>query len=119
MNRARWNAAGIMNYRYTLFREAFAPPALTAPVVVEVRNGVVVSRKYEATGQPAPVTHSSWWPSLDGLFDLVANAYANGDEVFVQYHGTLGFPVFGNIDPNPGLADDESKFTASGFTILP
>jgi len=119
-SRAMWTAAGIQHYRYTLQREAFAPPALTDPVVVEVLNGVVVSRTYAATGQPAPGSYVTWWPSIDGLFDIVANAYANGDaHVVVQYHPTLGFPVFGDFDPNLGLADDEHRFFASDFQVLP
>ena len=115
-----WRDLGIQDYQYTLQRTVFGPSVLTDPVVVEVRGGTVVSRTYEQTGLPTDPQYDSWWPSIDGLFDIVQDAYdAGADSITVQYDPTFAYPSFASIDPVSGLADDEHAFTAGRLVILP
>jgi hypothetical protein len=118
--RQLWSSHGIADYRYTLRWVLYAPPALTDPVVVEVRGGQVVSRTYEQSGLPTDPRDASMWPSVDGLFDLLEDAYArNPDRIEVRYDSQFGHPTRADIDYDAGLADDEQTFVAGSLTILP
>lgn len=119
--RAIWQSSGVVNYRYTLQRTVYSGPLYTDPVVVEVRGGAVVSRTYANTGAPVTVPDAaSWWPAIDGLFDLIEDARNAGAAVAqATWDPTYGFPDWASIDPNAGLADDEHSFTATGLVVLP
>ena len=118
--RQRWIDSGIVNYRYTLQRSAFAPQSFTDPVRVEVRGGQVVSQTYVNTGQAIIPMNTNWWTTIDGLFDILQNAYdGDADSIQVTYDPQLGFPTFASIDYVFGLADEEVGWTASNLTTLP
>lgn len=117
--RALWNGSGPDSYRFVITRPFYAPPPLTAPVVVEVRSGTVVSRTYEQTGLPVSPQYSSWWPDVEGLFAIIDDARArNAASIQVQYDPTLGFPLWANIDYDTSLADEEVAFSVRDFRSL-
>ena len=120
LQRQIWDGLGILNYRYTLQRTVFNGPQYTDPVIVEVRGGQVFSRTYANTGQPVTIPDPSWWPAIDGLFDIIQDAQdRNAALAEARYDPNLGYPVWGNFDYNLGLADDEHSFTAGSFQQLP
>jgi hypothetical protein len=121
VQRELWESRGVANYRYTLQRTVFSGPQYTDAVVVEVRNGLVVSRTYAGSGAPVTVPDAAaWWPAIDGLFDIIEDARAAGAAVAqATYDPVYGFPTWGTFDGNPGLADDEHSFTAGSFSELP
>lgn len=113
-NRTLWQSQGILNYTYRCQRSIFGPSTFTDPVTVTVQGGQVTSQVYEQTGQPVDPQYSNWWPSIEGLFDILQQAYdAPADSITVTYDPNLGYPTFGSIDPVSGLADDEHAFNAS------
>jgi len=115
-----WTQQGIGNYRFTLQRTVFGPPAFTDPVVVEVRGGLVASRVYEGTGLPVAPADAFWWPSIDGLFEIIQDALdRNADQVAVTYDPGRGYPTSGSIDYSLGLGDDEHSFVVRDFAVLP
>ncbi len=116
-----WAAFAIANYRYTLSRTVFSGSQYTDAVIVDVRNNQVISRTYANSGTPVTVPDAaSWWPAIDGLFDIIEDARASNAAVAqATYDPIYGFPNWGNFDFNPGLADDEHSFTATSFQILP
>jgi hypothetical protein len=117
--RALWDSQGITDYTYTLQRTAFAPPQYTAAVIVVVRGGQVISQTYQQTGQPVTPLNTAWWPTIDGLFDILQDAYDRNAEVIqVTYDPTYGFPTWANIDYDTGLGDDEHSFGAGTFTPM-
>jgi len=120
LQRGIWDGLGIANYRYTLQRTVFNGPQYTDPVIVEVRGGQVISRTYANTGQPVTIADPSWWPAIEGLFDIIQDAQdRNAAVAEARYDPNLGYPTWGNFDDNLGLADDEHSFTAGSFQQLP
>jgi hypothetical protein len=118
--RAIWVSQGISNYRYTLQRTVFSGPQYTDPVVVTVQGGQVVSRTYATTGQPVNVPDPSWWPAIDGLFDIIEDARnRNAPVADAGYDPVFGYPTWGDFDYNLGLADDEHSFNAGSLVQLP
>jgi hypothetical protein len=111
---------GIVNYRYRLQRIVFGPQQYTDAVLVTVRSGTVVSQVYEQSGNPVNPMDPSWWPTIDGLFALIQDAYdRNAAVIQVAYDPDLGYPTSASIDYDLGLGDDEHAFTADQFVPLP
>ena len=116
--RARWDASAIADYDFVLQRSAFTPAHLAEPVTLLVRNRQVVSRVYVNSGLPVAAQNATWWPSIDGLFDILEAARDQNAAVLqVQFDAARGFPTQANIDSHPGLADDEHAFTVTNFAV--
>lgn len=117
-NRARWNAAGIANYDFTLQRTAFTIPLYVEPVTLQVRAGQVISRTFANTGLPVAPQDANWWPHIDGLFDIIEAARDQpADVLTVTWDPQYGYPTFADIDGDTGLGDDEHSFRVTGFVV--
>lgn len=114
--RARWAANRPASYQYTMTIGCFCITEVTRHVVVAVNGNAVVSRTYVDNGAPVPEQYSASFPSIDGLFDIVAAARAaHAARVDASYDATLGFPVSVCIDREAMAADDEISYGVSGF----
>jgi hypothetical protein len=72
-----------------------------APVRIEVRADTVLSVVARSAGAVLP---SAGWPTVDSLFSEIAHGIAAGnDQLQVQYHSSLGYPV--DIETNPHVGD--------------
>jgi hypothetical protein len=109
--RARWARSGPADYTLTISRSCQCPPESSGPVLVTVRGGAVVSRRYEFTGAPVAGTYAPLFPSVDGLFAKIESGLREGTRPQdIQYHPTLGYPtrfVFGD----PAVDDPVTQVT--------
>ena len=118
--RRQWQAAGLMDYRFTLSHGCDAcGPALFGPVVIEVHRGDVTMRQYARTGEPVPANITSSFPNIEGLFGfIIAELEGGAESVSVDYDLLLGYPVRISIDRVRRAVDDEEGYTVTEFTVL-
>jgi len=110
--RARWNAQRITDYTFTLQRLCFCGE--TRPMRVTVRNGEVQSVVPVGELLPLPGPVAEWYPSITGLFDIVADAIAMpAGSIEARYDAVYGFPLEIAIDYWINVADDETRWIVS------
>jgi len=118
----KWQDANISHYRFNLFVGCFCAFTQDMPLVIEVKDGEVVSMEYQS-GNPIDEgsrEYFSTFASIDRLFsELEVDLAGEADEVTVTYDATYGFPAEVSIDFIKEAADDELYFTVSGFEALP
>jgi hypothetical protein len=112
--RQEWTAAGIDDYTFVLQRSCFCAGGVE-PVRIVVRDGVAVSYTVVPTGRPLAAEYREWYPTIDGLFEVVEDALANADAVAVVYHTQRGFPVRIDIDWVERAIDDEIRYDVVAF----
>ncbi len=118
-NRQLWRTQNISNYRYTLQVGCFCLPEVTQPVVIEVRNGKVVSMIGVNTRKPVNPEYFKDYNSIPKLFNLVQNAIANrAHRISVTYHPTRGYPTQISIDQSQQMADEERYFTIERLEVI-
>jgi hypothetical protein len=116
--RTRWASAGISSYRYTISRSCECLPESAGPVVVEVREGQIIDRRYE-TGAAVSPQYADVFTSVPGLFDLITVALtAPAASLSVRYHPEIGYPESIAIDWVAGAVDDEISYRITGFMAL-
>jgi hypothetical protein len=93
--RRRWEAQNLDDYRFNLSRTCFCVPL--GAVVVEVRDDRVVAVKDARTGNPVTGPEAQGIPTIDQLFDYIAEAADEGTYLDVRYHSTLGYPTEAEI----------------------
>ena len=114
--RARWEATGLDDYRYTLARNCFCIGSAVGPAVVTVVDGTVTSVVRQGEGEPAD---AELYPSVEGLFDVVEDALRrDAHEVDVTYDPATGVPVHIWIDYVEMAVDEELGFEAGLPTPL-
>lgn len=125
--RLLWTRHGVPSYRLTLVRETSgsmvtanaAESTLGVPVVVEVRDGIVVQRFYLSTGLPVSDALQQGFPDVPGLFDRIQRAIdEEAAALQVRYDETRGYPLSIQIDQVAGVAGDEETYRVTGFEIL-
>jgi hypothetical protein len=105
---ATWNRFGPDSYVYAMARICFCPVEYTMPVRVRVVQGVAVERTFVGTGDPVPESMEHLFPTIDGLFDILRQAYAeDAHDVRVSYDPDLGYPTEFGIDYDEHVADEE------------
>lgn len=117
--RQRWTEHRPTSYTYTLARDCFCTPEMRGPVVITVQDGAVVSRVYVSTGSPVAAAYQSLFPPIEGVFNLVDEAIRQDvEQLDVDYHRTLGYPVNIAIDLHLRPVDGGLVVTASDFHSL-
>jgi hypothetical protein len=113
----RWERDGLDSYRYEVRRMCYCPLEWIGPVrVVVAPEGV--TRTYVDTGQPVPESVGEAFPTVEGLFDILREAYANGaHQVEVTYDPSLGYPTEFGIDYQEMLADEELGMRVTGAPV--
>jgi hypothetical protein len=107
-NRARWSSQGPSSYVYALRRACYCPGEYIGPVRVRVAADTVFQRVYVESGDPVPDEAADAFPTVDGLFELLARAYDDGaDGIEVTYDPELGVPIEISIDYLEDAVDDE------------
>lgn len=105
-NLTRWTSLGPSSYRYTLVRSCFCP--YLGPVRVTVAADTVVARLVVESGEPVPEHSEAAYPTVDGLFELLMDAFDHGaDAIDVTYDPELGVPMSISIDFLEQAIDDE------------
>ena len=102
----RWSRFGPDSYVYAARRICFCP--FDAPVRVRVESGIAVAWTYVGTGEPVPESMRPFFPTVEGLFAILREAYADGaHDVRVSYDPALGYPAEFAIDYEEHVADEE------------
>src|SRR5512140_140803 len=97
--RQRWELARPAAYDFTLRISCFCGGEITRAVVIAVRDDSVESRSYADTGEAVSAQWNASFPTIDGLFDLVAAANARHPASLVAaYDTSLGYPTSIYID---------------------
>jgi len=121
-NQQKWQDANISHYRFNVFVGCFCAFTQDMPLVVEVKDGEVVSMEYQ-TGNPIDDSNREYFSkfaTIDRLFsELEADLGGEADNVTVTYDSTHGYPTEISIDFITEAADDELYLTVSAFEALP
>ena len=120
--RALWEDFEPSNYTYSVRRLCFCAPDAIGPVRVVVQDGVVSSAAYVATGDTVATTFRDLFPAVEGLFDVLENAYdTEADGVEVTFDDDTGVPTQFFIDFIEMAADDELGYeiTEPVTVVLP
>jgi hypothetical protein len=98
------------------------------PLIVEVKDGEVVSMEYSTGNEIDPqllelfdryVTIDRLFDGLETGFDFEGDEQGPADKVTVEYDATYGFPTKADIDFIEEAIDDELYLTVSNFEALP
>ena len=115
--RQQWSAAGIRDYRMTVKLHG---AWFSGAADVEVRNGVPVlvsPRKRGDHTVPPEVFRS--YDTVEELFVVIENALEKqADRLEVNYHRSVGVPVYADVDVRFSWADDEHGFSVEDFRVL-
>jgi hypothetical protein len=121
-NKEKWQDAGISHYRYNLFVGCFCVFSEDMPLVVEVKDGEVVSMEYQSGNEidASSLELFEKYATIDRIFaELETNIYGKADEVTVKYDPTYGFPAEVSVDFIKEAIDDELALRISNFEKLP
>lgn len=109
--RALWEARRPPAYVYDVERLCFCHPDARGPVRVRVEGGLVRERAYVASGAPVPADLRELFPDVDGLFDLLEEAFERDAwEIRVTWDEESGAPADLWIDYDQRVADEELGF---------
>jgi Family of unknown function (DUF6174) len=120
--REKWQDANISHYRFNLFIGCFCAYTQDMPLIIEVKNGEVVSMKYQSGKEieAGNLDYFQRFATIDKIFDeLKKDLGGEADKVTVEYDETYGFPKQVSIDFIEQAADDELGLTVSEFEKLP
>jgi hypothetical protein len=114
--RARWEAAGLADYRFTFGNSCFCPEDVRGPFTITVRDGAVQEVRFQGRAVAAdPDRH----PTVDGLFDRLAAAFDRGaDTVRITYDDALGYPAAAYVDYEARATDEEDRFEVRDLVRL-
>lgn len=121
-NKEKWRDANVSHYRYNLFVGCFCVFSQDMPLVIEVKDGEVVSMEYQNGNEIDATSRELFekYATIDRIFsELEKDVNGEADEVVVTYDPTYGFPAEVNIDFIKNAIDDELALTVSNFEKLP
>ena len=121
-NQEKWQNANISHYRYNLFISCFCVFTQDMPLIIEVKDGEVVSMEFQSGNEIDASLHELFdkYATIDRLFaELEADLNGAADEVIAKYDPTYGFPAEVTIDFVKEATDDELYLTLSNFEVLP
>jgi hypothetical protein len=117
----KWQDASISHYRYELAISCFCIFSQDMPLVIEVKDGQVVSLEYKSGKEidPALLGQFQRYDTIDKVFAELEKAQSDAEKVEVTYDEKYGFPTQITIDQAQMAADDELYLTISNFEVLP
>jgi len=120
--RQKWQDANISHYRFHLFIGCFCVYTQDMPLIIEVKDGEVVSMQYQSGKEieSGNVDYFQRFATIDKLFaQLKKDMGGEADKVTVEYDETYGFPKQVSVDFIENAMDDELVLTVSEFEKLP
>ena len=113
-NRERWESVRPAAYAVVVERLCFCGGEARGPVRVLVQGTIPTERTYTASGQAVSAELAPFFPTIDGLFDVLADAFdRDAHEVRVTYDEETGIPVDVWIDYEENTADEELGFSVT------
>ena len=117
-NRAIWEASRAADYSYVLTPICFCPQDLLDPVRISVLGGVVASVVYTESGDAPDHDGYGRYVTIDDLFDTIQEAIdRRAAQITVTYDPEVGYPTDTRLDYDARMADEEYRFTASGYSF--
>jgi hypothetical protein len=117
--RRRWADRGPTSYEMVVGPECFCGEAVTARVLVTVRQREVVSRHYVSSGASVDSRWDAAFPDVPGLFDLIEDAIdRKAARVSASYDPQLGYPMRIDIDYRRDYVDDEVTYLVGAWRPL-
>lgn len=120
--RQKWQEADVSHYRFNLNLSCFCAFAENMPLIIEVRDGEVVSMEYQ-NGNEIENTNLEFfqqYATIERIFEELEKALGGeADQVTITYDETYGFPTQADIDFVEQAIDDELYLTISDFEALP
>ena len=114
----RWERSGITDYDYTGAWSCFCPQEYLADVAVTVRGGVVTSVEFAGEEFTVVPPLPERFVPVEELFALLQDAVTrNAARIEVSYDERYGYPRELFIDYDERMADEETRFVMSGFTL--
>jgi len=111
VNRERWQQVRPASYSMVLKRLCFCTELGIGPVRIDVVGTTATRRVYVESGEPVSADLAPYFPTVDGLFDVLVDAMNHGaHQIEVTYDGETGIPVDIWIDYDAGLADEEQGY---------
>ncbi len=108
--RSLWEAQSLTDYTYDVRRVCFCP--FREGVRLIVVAGVLTEATDLETQEVLEADELQWYLTIDGLFDLLQDAYAgDAHQVDVDFDATRGYPTLIFIDYSEMIADEELGFT--------
>ena len=108
--RELWESQALRDYSFEVQRLCFC--RVLKRVRVRVVDGAVAGAVDLVAGEELGGDEVRWYLSIDGLFDLLDNAYSQGaHSVEVDFHASRGYPTHLWIDYHENIADEELGFT--------
>lgn len=102
-----WQEAGLESYRFEFQQQCFCVREQVQPVTIEVRDGRIARVVSNETGEDLSDEPNLRWPTVSDLFDVIAEAQANGTEpLVVRYDPRLGYPThieIGSLAADAGI----------------
>jgi hypothetical protein len=103
---ARWTAAAIDDYRFTLAYHCFC--MFRDPVEITIVDGQIAS--VTANGANADMSVVGWYPlRVEAAFRAVAENL-DADEIEVAFDPVLGYPTSVTANPDQDMFDEEFSF---------
>ena len=121
-NKEKWQNANISHYRYQLHISCFCIFVEDMPLIIEVKDGEVVSMEFQSGKEIDPSLHETFdkYATIDRFFaELETDINGAADVVTAKYDETYGFPTEVTIDFVEEATDDELYLTLSNFEPLP
>jgi hypothetical protein len=121
-NQKLWRDSNITHYRFELFVGCFCVFTENMPLIIEVKDGEVVSTAFKNGAEINPDFSELFgrFATMDLIFaELEAGLEGKAEKVEVQYDETYGFPTDIWFDYLLEAADDELGLTVSNFEVLP
>ena len=118
----QWQDANISHYRYELSISCFCIFTQDMPLVIEVKDGEVVSMEYKSGKEidPSLLENFQRYDTIDKILAILEKAQnGEADHVNVTYDETYGYPKDVTIDYEEQAADEEVYLTISSFEVLP
>ena len=109
--RSLWEAQALEDYTYDVRRLCFCPFREDG-VRLTVMGGVLTDATDLATGEALAPDEVQWYLTVDGLLDLLQDAYdRDAHRVDVVFDAARGYPTSLWIDYSEMIADEELGFT--------
>lgn len=116
--RERWAATNLDSYSYVVSRSCECQ--YIAPTRVVVVRGSVARLELEASGDTLPADARSSFHTVNGLFDVIADAISRDPYHFeADYDPQAGYPTLFSVDYSREVADDEIVVRARDLETLP
>ena len=120
LNRETWERLRPSSYQYVVERLCFCGLEARGPVRVIVVGDDVSERTYADSGDPVPAAFGELFPSVDGLFDVLLDAFEReAHRIDVTYDPISGVPLDLWIDYLETVADEELGFSVTETVRLP